>query len=92
MSTMKITEKQQAFVEAVKADCRKWYAAGGDVIVEAWSDREIVAEFSSIAGVREYCAARVEDATNYREGLDDDPELVAYDKCQEWLASPLPVF
>ncbi len=69
------TEKQLEFVNSVFLFCEEHYSAGGDTVVECFSPKEILAEFSSIDDVREYIGLRIEQELNARWGEDDDPQL-----------------
>lgn len=48
------------------------YSAGGDVIIECFSDREIMEEFEDLDDVKTYCGLKVEAELNARWGEDDD--------------------
>lgn len=70
-----MTEEQTKLVKAIKDECLANYEAGGDVIIECFTDAEILAEFASVDDAREYCGLRAEMATNARWGEDGDPEV-----------------
>ena len=70
-----MTEKTKNLVEAIKADCEKNYEAGGDTIVECYSDEDIAREFSSVEEAREFCGLVTDKAADCRWGEDSDPEV-----------------
>lgn len=76
--------EQAAFVDQVYRECEEFYAAGGDVIVECFTPGEILLDFDNMTQVRDYCRLVREKATNCRWGSDDDPELDALDRCDDW--------
>ena len=51
------------------------YEAGGSYIIECFTDEEILEEFKTLDDVKKYCLAKCEQATNYRWGEDNDPEV-----------------
>lgn len=75
------------FVDSVYELCEKNYEAGGDLIVEAWGPKEILDHFSgkdrTLNSVKELIGLQVENATNYRLGEDDDPELETLRRFEE---------
>lgn len=75
---------QKQFVREVKALCLKNYENGGDTIIECFEDCEIVAEFKTLADVKEYCGLKVEQELNCRWGNDDDPEVRRAAKFANW--------
>lgn len=74
------TERQQKFLDQVYLVCEKNYDAGGDLIVESWSPRELLATFGTMKHVKQYLGARVSMELDRREGNDDDPELLRYER------------
>lgn len=78
------TAEQLAFVASVYAECEAHYAAGGDTVVECFTPSEIVAKFTSLADVRDYCGLKVEQELNTRWGEDDDPQLKRMADYNEW--------
>ena len=74
----------KTLVEEIKAACFKNYDGGGNVIVECFTDEEIATEFDSVEAAKEYCGRRMEQALNCRLGTDEDPELEAYKRFEEW--------
>ena len=79
-----MTNEQLEFVRAVRGMCAKNYDNGGDVIIECYSDAEILAEFKTLNEVKSFCGLRLENATNKRWGEDNDPELAALERFGEW--------
>jgi len=76
--------EQAAFVDEVYRECEEFYACGGDAIVECYSPIEIVDEFDNMTQVHDYCRLVREKATDQRWGIDDDPQLDALDRCDDW--------
>lgn len=83
---MQLSRRQAKFVNRVREVCRNNYDAGGDIIIETYSDEEILEQFKSIKEVRDFIGLRVEDETNKRWGEDDDPELARLKRFEkaEW--------
>lgn len=79
-----LTPEQQSLVDEVYLECEKFYHAGGDNIVECFTPSEIVQDFDTIGQVRDWCKLIREKATNCRWGSDDDPQLDAMDRCDDW--------
>lgn len=69
------TSEQVEFVDSVYALCEENYAAGGDVICETFSPKEILAEFTSLKEVKAFCKLHVDAETNARWGEDSDPVM-----------------
>lgn len=79
-----MTEKQKAFVAEVKAVCELNYEAGGDEVVECFTDEEIVKQFLNLEEVKDYCGMKIEQSLNTRWGEDDDPELKRSEAFDAW--------
>lgn len=70
-----MTDKQKKLAAEIKAVCEANYEAGGDEIIECFTDQEIVERFATVAEAKEFCGLRVEMAMNARWGEDSDPEV-----------------
>lgn len=78
------TPAQIKLVDAIYSECELNYERGGDVIVECFTPEEVLKEFKSKKEVKRYCGVRVENALNYRQGNDDDPELQTAKAFKQW--------
>jgi hypothetical protein len=79
-----MTSEQQAFVDEVKRVCTDNYEAGGDTIIECYTDEQILKEFKTMDEVKDFCGLQVESALNARWGDDDDPELERSEAFEGW--------
>lgn len=79
-----MTNEQKEFVVQVRKMCQENYAAGGDTIVECYSDDDIVAQFKTLDEVRDFCGLKVEQELNTRWGEDSDPQLKRMKAFDEW--------
>lgn len=80
---MEMTPAQREFVDRVYELCEKHYSDGGDTIVECYEPWEVIAQFKTLADVRDFCGLKVEQALNCREGTDQDPEVEAARRFKE---------
>ena len=71
----RIGPERLAFVDKVYLLAQKHYTAGGDIIIETFTPREVEASFKTIADMQEYCDLKAQQALNARLGCDDDPQL-----------------
>ena len=76
--------EQIEFVDDVFALCEAHYEQGGDTVVECYSPKEILKEFSTLYDVKVLCGLKVEQELNYRWGEDTDPEMERSKRFQEW--------
>ena len=68
------TPEQVELVDSIYAECEEHYEDGGDLVVETMEPAQVLA-LGSIKAARQVCGLLVEQATNFREGNDNDPEL-----------------
>lgn len=78
-----MTESQSKFVDEVRKFAMNNYEAGGDIIVETFTDDEIVKEFENMEQVRDYIGLKLEVALNKRWGDESDQELERWKRWQE---------
>lgn len=78
------TPAQIELVDSIYHECEQHYEDGGDTIVECYSPEEIVAEFKSVKDAKDFCGLKVEQATNFRWGEDNDPEVERSNRFKEW--------
>ena len=72
------------FVDMVYEECERHYSAGGDMVVECLSPTNILEEFTSLSGVKEYCGLLVDRALDCRWGEDCDLELLRKENYDKW--------
>lgn len=69
------SDDDKSFVDSVYEMCERNYANGGDTVVECYEPQAILARFKTLNDARKLCGLIAEQATNCREGNDNDPEL-----------------
>jgi len=79
-----LTRKQVELVDNIYAACEANYDAGGDTIVECFSPSDVLESFDSVEDAKEYCGIKLEQALNCRWGSDEDDELQAMKRFEEW--------
>lgn len=79
-----MTDDEKDFVKRVKELCSRNYERGGDIVIETYTDEEIVANFKDLEAVRETCGLRIEQQLNTRWGEDTDPQLEALERFKGW--------
>ena len=65
-------------VDDVYFVCERNYDAGGDLVVECFEPRTILANFENLADVKSYIEVRLSRALDCREGNDNDPEMLTW--------------